>query len=136
MNFSPRSLDAEPEVNLNPLIDVLLVILIFLAATTSFTRYQQMELTLPQASAEALDPEALNIAITQEGVFALNGQLLSATAVEDIAAALGTAAAGRKDAVLIINADAKATHEAVVRAMEAARMAGIERVNFATQSPR
>lgn len=135
MNFNRRSLDDEPEVNLIPLIDVLLVILIFLAATTSFTRYQQMELTLPQASAEALDPEALTIAITQDGVFALNGQLLSVTTVEDIAAALATAAAGNKEAVLVINADAKATHESVVRAMEAARLAGIERVNFATQSP-
>jgi biopolymer transport protein ExbD len=135
MNFNRRSLDDEPEVNLIPLIDVLLVILIFLAATTSFTRYQQMELTLPQASAEALDPDALMIAISQDGVFALNGQLLSATSVEDIAEALGAAAASKPEAVLVINADAKATHEAVVRAMEAARMAGIERVNFATQSP-
>jgi len=135
MNFNRRSLDDDPEVNLIPLIDVLLVILIFLAATTSFTRYQQMELTLPQASAEALDPKAITIAITQDGVFAVNGQLLSVTTVEDIAAALGTAAAGNNEAVLVINADAKATHEAVVRAMEAARLAGIGRVNFATQSP-
>ncbi|HWL28372.1 MAG TPA: biopolymer transporter ExbD, partial [Burkholderiaceae bacterium] len=66
---------------------------------------------------------------------AVNGQLLSVTTVEDIAAALGTAAAGNNEAVLVINADAKATHEAVVRAMEAARLAGIGRVNFATQSP-
>jgi biopolymer transport protein ExbD len=135
MNFNRRSLDDEPEVNLIPLIDVLLVILIFLAATTSFTRYQQMELTLPQASAEALDPDALMIAISQDGVFALNGQLLSATSVDDIAEALDAAAASKPEAVLVINADAKATHEAVVRAMEAARKAGIERVNFATQSP-
>jgi biopolymer transport protein ExbD len=135
MNFNRRSLDDEPEVNLIPLIDVLLVILIFLAATTSFTRYQQMELTLPQASAEALDPDALMIAISQDGVFALNGQLLSATSVDDIAEALDAAAASKPKAVLVINADAKATHEAVVRAMEAARKAGIERVNFATQSP-
>lgn len=137
MNFNRRSLDDEPEVNLIPLIDVLLVILIFLAATTSFTRYHQMELALPQASAEALDPEALTVAITQDGIYALNGQPLSVTAAEDIATALraAVAAAGKEEAVLVINADAKATHEAVVRAMEAARMAGIERVNFATQSP-
>jgi biopolymer transport protein ExbD len=135
MNFRRRSLDDEPEINLIPLIDVLLVILIFLAATTSFTRYHQMELALPQATADALDPKALSVAISQDGLYALNGQLLSVTAAEDIAAALSKAAAGQQEAVLIINADAKATHEAVVRVMEAARIAGIERVNFATQSP-
>jgi biopolymer transport protein ExbD len=136
MNFRSRQPGDEPEINLIPLIDVLLVILIFLAATTSFTRFNQMKLALPQAQADALDTDALNMAVSQEGIYALNGQLLSGNTAQDIAQALAAAAGGRKDAVLVINADARSTHESVVRVMEAARLAGVERVNFATQSPR
>ncbi|HUG58878.1 MAG TPA: biopolymer transporter ExbD [Candidimonas sp.] len=134
MNFRRRQLDDEPEINLIPLIDVLLVILIFLAATTSFTRLHQLKVALPEAQAEAADTDALNMAISQEGLYALNGQLLSNTTSQEIAQALQTAAQNSKEAVLVINADAQATHESVVRAMEAARLAGISRVNFATQS--
>ncbi|MGB3288157.1 MAG: biopolymer transporter ExbD [Burkholderiaceae bacterium] len=135
MNFRGRQAGDEPEINLVPLIDVLLVILIFLAATTSFTRYNQMQLSLPQAQADAPDANALNVAVSQEGIYALNGQLLSGNTAQDIAQALSAAAGGRKDAVLVINADARSTHESVVRVMEAARLAGLDRVNFATQSP-
>lgn len=135
MNFRRRHPDDEPEINLIPLIDVLLVILIFLAATTSFTRYSQMQLALPEAQADALDTEALDIAVSQEGLYALKGQFLPGNSTQDIAEALRAAAAGQKDPVLVINADAQSTHESVVRVMEAARQAGIERVNFATQNP-
>ena len=135
MNFRRRHRDDEPEINLVPLIDVLLVILIFLAATTSFTRFHQMQLALPQAHADALDMNALDIAVSQEGIYALNGQLLPGDTAQDIASALSSAAKGQDDAVLVINADAQTTHESVVRVMEAARLAGIGRVNFATQSP-
>ncbi len=134
MNFRPRQADEEPEINLIPLIDVLLVILIFLAATTSFTRYSQLQLALPQANAEAQESDTLGMAISQQGIYALDGQLLSGVTAQDLAQALSIAAQGRDDAVLVINADAQATHESVVRAMEAARLAGIARVNFATQS--
>lgn len=136
MNFRRRQVDDEPEINLIPLIDVLLVILIFLAATTSFTRPNQMKVSLPQAQADVLDNTALDIAVSQEGIYALNGQLLSGNTANDIAQALKQATAGQSDAVLVINADAQATHESVLRVMEAARLAGVERVNFATQSPR
>ncbi|MGB6105122.1 MAG: biopolymer transporter ExbD [Pusillimonas sp.] len=134
MNFRRGQADDELEINLIPLIDVLLVILIFLAATTSFTRYSQLRLALPEAQAEAQQEEALNVAISQQGIYALNGQLLSGVSAQDMAQALRAAANGREDAVLIINADAQTTHESVVRVMEAARLAGIARVNFATQS--
>jgi len=135
MNFRRGRDDDDLEVNLIPLIDVLLVILIFLAATTSFNHYKQMKLQLPQASGDALTPDALNLAISQEGLYALNGQLLSDADAHEIADALRAAASGHKDAVLIINADTQASHGAVVRAMEAARLAGLSRVNFATQAP-
>src|SRR3546814_14201084 len=83
MNFRSRHADDEPEINLIPLIDVLLVILIFLAATTSFTRFNQMKLALPEAQADALDTNALSMAVSQEGIYALNGQLLPGHTVQD-----------------------------------------------------
>ncbi|MFT0549093.1 ExbD/TolR family protein [Allopusillimonas ginsengisoli] len=134
MNFRHRHYDDEPEINLIPLIDVLLVILIFLAATTSFTRFSQLQLDLPQASADAPDPQAMQLAISQEGLYALNGQLLSATTAQEVARALSAAAGTNENAVLVINADTLASHGSVVRVMEAARLAGIARVNFATQN--
>ncbi|KAA0911451.1 biopolymer transporter ExbD [Pusillimonas sp. ANT_WB101] len=134
MNFQRRRYDDEPEINLIPLIDVLLVILIFLAATTSFTRFNQLQLDLPQASADAPDPQAMQLAISQEGLYALNGQLLSATSAEEVARALRAAAGSNEKAVLVINADTLTSHGSVVRVMEAARLAGIARVNFATQN--
>ena len=133
MNFRSGHANDDPEINLIPLIDVLLVILIFLAATTSFTRYNQMTLTLPEAHADAQQTDALNIAVSQQGLYALDGQLLSGATAQELSQALRAAAQGQDDAVLIINADAQASHESIVRVMEAARLAGIARVNFATQ---
>ncbi|MDR4126178.1 biopolymer transporter ExbD [Yanghanlia caeni] len=138
MNFRKSQPDDQIEINLIPLIDVLLVILIFLAATTSFHRYQQLRLTLPRATAEAQDPDALHIAVSHDGLYAVQGQLLPGTTTQDIAAALAQLAATPAGAdtarpVLVIDADAQASHAAVVRVMEAARLAGIERVHFATE---
>lgn len=133
MNFRSNQPDDEPEINLIPLIDVLLVILIFLAATTSFTRFNQIKLNLPQAQAELTDTHAINIAISQDGLYALDTNLLNATTTQEIAQALQQAAANDPEAALIINADALTAHEAVIRVMEAARLAGITRVSFATQ---
>lgn len=144
MNFRKRQPDDDIEINLIPLIDVLLVILIFLAATTSFNRYQQLKLTLPRATAEAQQRDAMHIAVSHDGLYAVQGQLLPGTTTEDIADALlqlmaavpGDAAESieASEHVLVIDADAQASHAAVVRAMEAARLAGIERVHFATQA--
>lgn len=135
MNFKGSYADDEPEINLIPLIDVLLVILIFLAATTSFTRFSQIKLNLPEASASLLDINALNIAISQEGLYALDSHLLNATTTQDIAQALQLAIAGRENISLVINADAQTAHQSVIRVMEAARLAGITHVSFATQDP-
>ncbi|NYT66016.1 biopolymer transporter ExbD [Alcaligenaceae bacterium] len=133
MNFQSKRSEDDLEINLIPLIDVLLVILIFLAATTSFTRFNQIKLNLPQASADQIDLQAMNIAISQEGLYALDNNLLNANNSQDIAQALKQASQGREDVSLIINADARTAHESVIRVMEAARLAGITRVSFATQ---
>jgi len=135
MNFRPAASRDELEINLIPLIDVLLVILIFLAATTSFTRISQIQIALPQARVDAPRLEkAIDIAISQEGIYALDGQLIEGHEVGDIAAALRQALDAGKEGVVIIDADAQASHESVVRVLEAARRAGIERVNFATRT--
>lgn len=133
MNFRRTLHEDELEINLIPLIDVLLVILIFLAASTSFVRYQQMQLALPQAQAEAAEPQALTLAVSQDNQYALEAQWLSGANVDEMASELRKAAAGMENPLLVIYADAKATHESVVRAMQAARQAGISRVSFATQ---
>lgn len=137
MNFRRRHRNSdELDINLIPLIDVLLVILIFLAATTTFTRISQLKVALPQASADASsDDKAINIAVSQDGLYALDGQLISGRETADIAAALQNNVKTGPEATLVINADALSSHESVVRVMEAARQAGIHRVNFATQNP-
>lgn len=138
MNFRKRQPDDEIEINLIPLIDVLLVILIFLAATTSFHRYQQLKLSLPKAAAEAQTPDAVHIAVSHDGLYAVEGQLLPGTTTQDVADALRQVFMAQPqdsaERVLVIDADAQAAHAAVIRVMEAARLAGIERVHFATQS--
>lgn len=135
MNFRPAPPRDDPEMNLIPLIDVLLVILIFLAASTSFTQMRQLQIALPEASAQALeDDQPISLAISQEGLYALNGEYVGADGDEVLAQALRKAAQGRDMPTLRINADAQATHAAVVRALEAARLAGIARVHFTTQA--
>lgn len=135
MNFRRRLDGDEPEINLIPLIDVLLVILIFLAVTTSFTRLNQLDINLPQAQADAIENAAITIAISRDGLYAINGRLLPGRSVEEITRALRIAAHNTQKPVLVINADALSTHEAVVQVMQAAQRAGIGRINFATESP-
>lgn len=134
MNFRRHQEPDALEINLIPLIDVLLVILIFLAASTSFTRYHQMKVALPQAAAQALEPQAIAVSVSRNGDYAVNGQALNGISIQEIAQ--GLLALSRPldtESVLVIYADAQAPHEAVIRVMQAARDAGIERVNFATQ---
>lgn len=134
MNFRRQPWSDEPDINLIPLIDVLLVILIFLAASTSFTRMQQFEVNLPAAQAEAPDEQALSIAVSRDGLYALGDQLISNGETADIADALRQSRQS-PDQVLVINADALSPHESVMRVLEAARQAGMGRIHFAVQNP-
>ena len=132
MNFrSSTSTHETPEINLIPLIDVLLVILIFLAATTTFTRDRQLKISLPQAQAETMTAPTLELLISQDGRYALSGQLISAV---DLTSGLKSQLGGQTDSVLLIRADAMSPHQSVVHAMQAAREAGIGKVHFATQA--
>ena len=132
MNFrSNASSDDSPDINLIPLIDVLLVMLIFLAATTTFTRERQLSISLPQANAEQTTVSTIEISIAQDGRYAIAGALISPS---NLVARLKAQRSDQKDSALIIRADAMAPHQTVVHAMQAAREAGINKVHFATQA--
>ncbi|GAA4421624.1 biopolymer transporter ExbD [Acidovorax lacteus] len=135
MNFRPRTQE-EPEINLIPFIDVLLVILIFLVLTTTYSKFTEMQLTLPVADAAAQRdyPKEIVVTVAADGRYAVNKQPLEGRSVDLVAAALARSAAGQKDSVLIISADAMASHQSVITVMEAARRSGLAQITFATQS--
>ena len=126
----------EPEINLIPFIDVLLVILIFLMLTTTYSKFTEMELTLPSADTEQLRdrPKEVIVSIAADGRYAVGKDALQDRSVEGIASALTRHAPAGKDSIVIISADANAPHQSVVSAMEAARRAGLSQITFATQA--
>jgi biopolymer transport protein ExbD len=134
VNFRRRRLE-EPEINLIPFIDVLLVVLIFLMLSTTFNQLTQIQITLPTANTEKQNtaPETLTLTIQADGRYSLNQQAIKATTVADIQAALQAAQIGPKT-VLVIAADQNVRHQSVISAMEAARRSGLSRVTFASQS--
>lgn len=135
MNFRPRAKD-EPEINLIPFIDVLLVVLIFLMLTTTYSKFTEMQLKLPVADTEAQRdyPREVVVAVSADGRYMINRQPVDGRTPETLAAALADAAKAGKDSVVIISADASATHQSVITVMEAARRVGLTQVTFATQS--
>ncbi|MGH6609748.1 MAG: ExbD/TolR family protein [Burkholderiaceae bacterium] len=130
-----RALDEEPELNLIPLIDVLLIVLIFLAVSTTYSRFAELQITLPSANASQPTVQAseINVAVTADGRYAIERQLLPSNDVQAFAEVLRGTSKGADTTLLIINADAQAPHQAVIGVMEAARLAGIVRISFATQ---
>ena len=137
MNFRRHRHPEEPEINLIPFIDVLLVILIFLMLSTTYSRFTELQLTLPAADAEPMRERAgeIIVAIAGDGRTTLNRQPVDGRSVEALSAQLRSAAAGRADTVLIISADAMATHQSVVNVLDAARRAGLARLSFAAHDP-
>lgn len=130
-----RTPDHEPlEINLIPLIDVLLVMLIFLAATTTFMRQQALSITLPQASAQAQPLQAVELSIHESGRFAVNAVLIERPDLASLTKALQQASEGQQEPTILIRAGANAAHQLVVMGMQAAQQAGIARVHFATQA--
>ena len=135
MNFRPRQKE-EPEINLIPFIDVLLVILIFLMLSTTYSKFTELQLTLPVADAEQLrdHPKEVIVAVAADGRYAINKTPLEGKHVEQVARALSEAATAGPNSVIIISADAAAPHQSVVTVMEAARRVGLSQITFATQS--
>ncbi len=136
MNFQRGRTREEPEINLIPMIDVLLVILIFLMVTTSYAKYSELQINLPQAGGEASVDKVkpINISIDASARYAINSTEVNYTGIAGLASALKKSAAGHADPVIVINADAKTPHQAVINVMEAARQAGYSRITFATQN--
>lgn len=137
MNFRRLARRDEPEINLIPLIDVLLVILIFLMVTTTYARFSELQINLPEAQGDSAKemPAQINVNVDERGDYAVNNVVLPSIQVEALVQSLRTAAGDEKDPVIVISADSHATHQAVVRVMDAARRAGYPRVTFVTQSP-
>ncbi|WP_309899971.1 biopolymer transporter ExbD [Variovorax soli] len=135
MHFSHGSKE-EPEINLIPFIDVLLVVLIFLMLSTTYSKFTEMQLRLPVADVDAQRdyPKEVIVGVSADGRYSINKTVLPERSVEAVAEALGAAANGGKDSVVIISADASTAHQSVITVMEAARRAGLMQITFATQS--
>jgi biopolymer transport protein ExbD len=135
MNFQKGHYREEPEINLIPMIDVLLVILIFLMITTTYSKFAGLEINLPTAEAQAQkeEPNEINVVVTVAGDIMVNKVPVGGHDVETIGIALKRAAGESKEPVVIINADAKATHQSVIDVMQAAQQSGLSHISFATQ---
>ena len=136
MNLRGNRGREDPEINFIPLIDVLLVILIFLMVTTTYQRVAELQITLPEAEADAAKqrPREVNVGIDAQGRYVVDKSVFTFTYVPALADILRRAAGDAKDPVIIINADANATHQSVIHVMEAARQAGLIHITFATQT--
>lgn len=136
MNFQRGRTREEPEINLIAMIDVLLVILIFMLVTTTYSKYAELQINLPQASGKEASPASsqINVAVDASEHYAINNKPTKFSGVDTLAQAMQKAAGNQTDPTIIINADAKATHQSVVNIMEAARLAGFGRITFTTQS--
>ncbi len=135
MRFRPPRTDP-PEINLIPFIDVLLVILIFLMLSTTYSKFTELQITLPSADADKLKdrPQEIVVSVAADGRYVINHQPVEGRSVDILGNALRQAAAGRGDASLIISADAASAHQSVINVMDAARRVGLTRVTFAAQT--
>jgi biopolymer transport protein ExbD len=138
VNFQ-RGREREPlEINLVPMIDVMLVILIFLMITTTYSKYTELQINLPQADAEKQleRPGEITVLVNLQGQYIVNHSPVAFISVEQLAGELKRAGGAAADPVVVISADAGATHQSVIRVMEAARVAGLQRITFTTQASR
>jgi biopolymer transport protein ExbD len=139
MNFRKRRAE-EPEINLIPFIDVLLVVLIFLMLSTTYSRYTELQLTLPVAEAERLRerPGEIVVAVAADGRYLVNRKPVEGRSVERLASALSAAAQelsqSQAQPIVVVSADATTPHQAVINVLDAARRAGLPRLTFATQT--
>jgi len=136
MNFRRGRREDYPEINLIPFIDILLVIVIFLAVTTTYARFAELKINLPTSSAAQTPnpPKQIEVAVSEDGRYEIDSTVVGDTSVDGLAAALKKAAGNENEPIVVINADARATHQSVVNVMEAARREGLSRITFATQT--
>ena len=135
MNFKRKSSLEDPEINFIPLIDVLLVIIIFLVVSTTFSKFSELKINLPIAEAnQSKDKDdAINIIITEDGQYSINERIIESVSLEKLVTELKAESNGKTDMPVIINADAMTTHQSVVDVMEASRLVGLNRITFSTK---
>jgi len=135
MRFRPRARE-EPEINLVPLIDVMMVILIFLMISTTYSKYTELQINLPTADVEKQPerPNEIQVLVDSTGQYVIDKSPVTFTTVPALGEALRRAGGDRKDPVVVISADAQASHQSVVRVMEASRSAGYAQITFTTQA--
>jgi len=126
---------SEPEINLIPFIDVLLVVLIFLMLSTTYSKITELELSLPSANSTPIKDSItpLNISITADGRFFVQGVSVGAVDNDTLVKKLREASQGLDNPVVVIGADAHATHQTVIQALQAAQQSGLQQITFATQ---
>lgn len=136
MNFRKGQMREEPEINLIPFIDVLLVILIFLMMTTTYNRFAELQINLPEASAAPASdrPNIINVAVDANNKYAINNAATPYESAQAFAGALKRAAGDNTEPVIAISADAAASHQSVINIMEAARQVGFTQISFTTQA--
>jgi biopolymer transport protein ExbD len=134
MNFRRGRREDYPEINLIPFIDILLVIVIFLSVTTTYARFAELKINLPTSSAEQTptQPKQIEVAVAENGRYQVNNAALGDASIDELAEALKRAAGDQSESVVVINADARSTHQSVVNVMEAARRVGLSHITFAT----
>ncbi|MDD9817816.1 MAG: biopolymer transporter ExbD [Gammaproteobacteria bacterium] len=134
MNFRSRSAESV-DINLTPLIDIVFLLLIFFMVSTSFQRESEIEITLPQAGPELLEvqPETIEIAVDADDRIYVNQVQIVNSSTRTVREALQELTLEAEDPTLVVNADARATHQAVIRVMDAARQLGLQRITFATR---
>jgi biopolymer transport protein ExbD len=135
VRFQPRRAE-EPDLNMTPLIDVVLLLLIFFMLSTRFIDEGRLQLRLPEAGVEpqSLQRDAVEIEVTAEGSYRVNGRALINNSPQTLAAAIGKAAGNNRAIPVTIRADARATHQSVVTAMDVAGQSGYRQINIATVS--
>ena len=136
MDFQRGRAKEDPEINLIAMIDVLLVILIFLMVTTTYSRFAELQINLP--TAEAGTPperiEQIDVAVDPQGQYMINKSPVTFNGPEAFSQELKRAGGGMKEPVIVISADAKAPHQSVINVMEASRIAGYGKITFTTQA--
>ena len=135
MKFRQRRIE-DPEINLIPFIDVLLVILIFLMLSTTYSKFTELQIALPVADADKMKdrPQEIIVSVSADGRYVVNQQAVEGRSPELLSAALTRAANGRADAMVIVSADAASAHQSVINVMDAARRSGLSKLTFAAQT--
>ena len=136
MNFQRGRSREEPEINLIPMIDVLLVILIFMMVTTTYAQLSGLKINLPQATGDTTSTKQtreINVSVDATEHYALNATPINYSSAAKLAEAMRKAANGATSPIIIINADAKTPHQAVINIMEAAHIAGYTSITFKTE---